>query len=282
MRAFVFCMLVAAAAAEAPFAGYAPSGWRPQGAQFRLPNEYGAPLVQQPRVQVEGSRQRGAHAAQIAQLVETTTELANEYLPPTATDLPEQLDPIRVQGLPDSQVKDFQRANPQVPARRVNQPAAPTQQPLFPLSGQRRARPGFPQFGRQVQQPLQPQQPQQLPAQTYGTPDQDSEEQPEEAQPTTTVQPESDDDDDQDQEDQDEQTDDAGRTVVAVANAFSGQYYILGADNTRQRVTYATSQDDEDLRNMGFTAQLRYAPVEPITGPVYAYNEQGQLVRIYK
>lgn len=187
-----------------------------------------------------------------------------------------------MQGLPDSQVKDFQRANPPVPARRVSQPAAPTQQPLFPLSGQLRALPGFPQFGRQVQQPLQPQQPQQLPAQTYGTPDQDSEEQPEEVLPTTTVQPESDDDDDQDQDDQDEQTDDAGRTVVAVANAFSGQYYILGADNTLQRVTYATSQDDEDLRNMGFTAQLRYAPVEPITGPVYAYNEQGQLVRIYK
>lgn len=43
-----------------------------------------------------------------------------------------------------------------------------------------------------------------------------------------------------------------------------------------------TSQTEDDRRNNGFTAQLRYSPVEPIKDPVYGYNEQGQLVRIYK
>ena len=69
---------------------------------------------------------------------------------------------------------------------------------------------------------------------------------------------------------------------VAVANAVSnGQYYILGADNTLQRVIYMTSQTDDDKVSNGFTAQLKYAPVEPIRDPIYAYDAEGQLVRIY-
>lgn len=72
--------------------------------------------------------------------------------------------------------------------------------------------------------------------------------------------------------------------VIAVANAAStnGQYYILGKDKTLQRVIYTTTQTDEDIVNNGFTAQLRYAPVEPIRDPIYAYDTQGQLVRIYR
>lgn len=270
-----FCVLVVAVAAEAPFSGYAPSGWRPQGAQLRLPNEYGAPVIQpRKQVQVEISKERIAHAAQIVEQ-SITEQPANEYLPPTTTEQEPDLDPIRVQGLPDNQFKDFQRVNQQQTAkvntdRRAN-PAPQQQQPFFPLSGQLRALPANFQFGRQIQ--AQPQ-----PAQTYGVPDQDDTDQETEEQPEdaiqTTPQPDADDDED------DQNTD--GRTVLAVANSFSGQYYILGTDNTLQRVTYATSQSDDDIRKMGFTAQLRYAPVEPITGPVYAYNEEGQLVRIYK
>lgn len=70
--------------------------------------------------------------------------------------------------------------------------------------------------------------------------------------------------------------------VIAVANASTnGQYYILTKDNTLQRVVYQTAQTEDDIINNGFTAQLRYAPVEPIRDPIYAYNTQGQLVKIY-
>lgn len=70
--------------------------------------------------------------------------------------------------------------------------------------------------------------------------------------------------------------------VIAIANAgTNGQYYILGNDNTLQRVVYTTTQSDDDRLHDGFTAQLRYEPVEPIRDPVYAYDSQGQLVKIY-
>lgn len=69
---------------------------------------------------------------------------------------------------------------------------------------------------------------------------------------------------------------------VAIANSVSnGQYYILGQDNTLQRVIYMTSQTEEDLRRNGFTAQLRYEPVQPIRDPIYAYDAQGHLVKVY-
>lgn len=73
-----------------------------------------------------------------------------------------------------------------------------------------------------------------------------------------------------------------GGAAVAVANSINnGQYYILGEDNTLQRVVYMTSQTETDRRNKGFTARLQYAPVEPIRDPIYAYDALGQLVRIY-
>lgn len=69
---------------------------------------------------------------------------------------------------------------------------------------------------------------------------------------------------------------------VAIANSVSnGQYYILGQDNTLQRVIYMTSQTEEDLRRNGFTAQLRYEPVQPIRDPIYAYDNLGHLVKVY-
>ncbi|XP_058831501.1 uncharacterized protein LOC131690053 [Topomyia yanbarensis] len=288
MKYFVLCLFLGAVAAEAPFAGYAPSGWRPQGAQLKLPSEYGAPVVQEP-VEVEITQENIAHAGQ---LVETTTDQypSNEYLPPTTTDQPE-LDPIRVQGLPDNQFKDFQRSKPQQAARlsanrRTNlaskQPQVPQPQSFFALNGQLRVLPvNNLQFGRQ-EQAIRP-------VQTYGVPNQDGDDatgkdvpetydQPEE--PVPTEQPEPNDEDEE--EDQSDPSQNDNRPVIAASNAFSGQYYIVGQDNKLQRVIYSTSQTEDDRRQMGFTAQLRYSPVEPIQGPVYAYNEQGQLVRIYK
>lgn len=71
-------------------------------------------------------------------------------------------------------------------------------------------------------------------------------------------------------------------SVIAIANAGeNGQYYILGKDNILQRVVYTTTQTEDDRVHNGFTAQLRYEPVQPIRDPVYAYDAQGELVRIY-
>lgn len=78
----------------------------------------------------------------------------------------------------------------------------------------------------------------------------------------------------------DEQDDSNDPTVIAVANA-SGRYYILGKDNTLQRVVYRTEQTKADNINNGFTAHLRYSLVEPIRDPIYGYDDQGHLVRIY-
>lgn len=104
-------------------------------------------------------------------------------------------------------------------------------------------------------------------------------------------------------ENEEDSTEDS-EPAVAISNASNGQYYILAPDNTLQKVNFMTSQTEDDRRNNGFTAQLRYgklyflflitfhlffclffksryAPVEPIRDPIYGYNEQGQLVRIY-
>uniref|UniRef100_A0A182FT99 TPR_REGION domain-containing protein n=2 Tax=Anopheles albimanus TaxID=7167 RepID=A0A182FT99_ANOAL len=194
------------------------------------------------------------------------------------------LDPVNVQALPAEQSKDFSQQVKQN-ARLRQQAKLQAPRPFFPISGQLRALPGVPSpfFQQQVaalpQIPQQQQQqPQQVPAETYGPPEQEEEQpqqQPEQEEtPGTTVQPL---DNDDDAAAEDEYEDDAGRTVVAISNGFSGQYYILSPDNTLQRVVYSATQTDEDRLVNGFSAQLKYAPVEPIRGPVYTYNEQGQL-----
>lgn len=61
-----------------------------------------------------------------------------------------------------------------------------------------------------------------------------------------------------------------------------GQYYILTDDNTLQKVSFETKQSDKDVQDNTFTAELKYQPVEPIADPVYAYNKKGQLVRILR
>lgn len=81
-------------------------------------------------------------------------------------------------------------------------------------------------------------------------------------------------------ESDDPEEDTTDPTIVAVSNA-GGQYYILGKDNTLQRVVYEAIQTDDDVANNGFSAQLRYSPVEPIRDPVYGYDDEGHLIRIF-
>ncbi|XP_052861099.1 uncharacterized protein LOC128268119 [Anopheles cruzii] len=295
-------LLVAAVAAEAP---YPPSGWRPEGAQFRLPTEYVAPLLvfppQQSVVELQFTRENIQFAGQ--QVSEesqpttattpaprtTTTTQANEYVPPalaTTTAQP-NLDPLKVQGLPSDQPKDFQQRARlrQQSANQVPSNFGQRRTGVFPISGQLRAFPAAPStFSRQqVAQPQTPvpQQPRQsVPAESYGPPEQE-EQVPEEPSVTTQATDAAQDNGDG-SVNEDEYEDDAGRTVVAIANGVSGQYYILSPDNTLQRVMYTASQTDDDRLVNGFSAQLKYSPVEPISDPVYGYDEQGQLVRIYK
>lgn len=61
-----------------------------------------------------------------------------------------------------------------------------------------------------------------------------------------------------------------------------GQYYILTEDNNLQKVSFETKQSDKDVQDNTFTAELKYQPVEAIADPVYAYNKKGQLVRILR
>ena len=81
MKLFIICVsLIGLSVAEIPSeAPYAPSGWKPQGAQLTLPSrQYGVP--EQSRI-VDISRQRVQFAGQLQQ--ETVN---NAYLPPAPVD----------------------------------------------------------------------------------------------------------------------------------------------------------------------------------------------------
>jgi hypothetical protein len=111
---------------EAPLSGpYPPAGWKPQGAQLKLPMEYGPPSAKlsneygppksEEKYDVEIEKQ------ELEQLVETTTlsQVSNEYLPP-ANEIPSasEDDFLKVQGLPRSnlppQFQQFPFSQPQI------------------------------------------------------------------------------------------------------------------------------------------------------------------------
>lgn len=55
-----------------------------------------------------------------------------------------------------------------------------------------------------------------------------------------------------------------------------GAYYLYHPDGRLQRVVYTTKAD---VRDMGFSAQLKYKNVEPIKDPIYTYDPQTLLLR---
>lgn len=73
----------------------------------------------------------------------------------------------------------------------------------------------------------------------------------------------------------------------------SGLYYVLLPDGRLQKVTYVTMPVEEtvgkfqveprtkDQNVHGYSANIKYQDVEPIRGPVYAYNP-APLIRIFK
>ncbi|GAB0086981.1 uncharacterized protein DMENIID0001_012220 [Sergentomyia squamirostris] len=250
MKFLVLCALVGLTLAEAP---YPPSGWRPNGSQFNLPNEYGAPQRSRQNYEVEITRENVEYAGTVTETPENS---------PAEDDSDDE---VRRQGVPTTNPPRFNP--PQSSRQRVQQQSRlrgqyndPQQFEIarnlkFGQVGQLRANV---QFGRQ----------QAGPQQEYGP-------------PTRTFRPQAEPQPEDDAEENDE-PDNNGQTVFSVANsATSGQYYVLTPDNTLQRVMFLTSQTEEDRRRNGYTAQLRYSPVQPITDPVYIYNEQGQLVRVF-
>lgn len=145
-----------------------------------------------------------------------------------------------------------------------------------------------PEFGRLIQAAPQFQQRQLFsrqevapaagePAQKYGPPQQYGPPPPNQQAP----EPEPQEPEREDEETEEVEDVELDQPSIAVSNAASGQYYILASDNTLQKVVFMTSQTEDDRRNNGFSAQLRYSPVAPIRDPIYAYNQQGQLVKLY-
>lgn len=90
MKLLIVCALISLALCDklpSNSAPYAPSGWKPQGAQLTLPlnQEYGAPSRQQQQrpQKVNFSNENIQFAGQITEA--TTTLPSNEYLPPGAS-----------------------------------------------------------------------------------------------------------------------------------------------------------------------------------------------------
>lgn len=235
---------------------------------------------------MEITKEQVNFAGQTTETEEAKAEPEREYLPPGDTDTDENVeentDGLRVQGIPqglpaeddsaqfnepesDNQVNQQYRLPNNQQFGRLRQPQFPRQR-NFNFNPQQ-------QFGRLVQQPnfQQFQQRQQFtfarqeapaaPAREYGPP---------RNAPVPT-----------DNEDQDSQEEE--QPSVSVSNSIQrGRYYVLTPDNTLQRVNFQTSQSEEEARTNGFTAQLKYKPVQPIREPIYAYNDQGVLVRIHR
>lgn len=127
-----------------------------------------------------------------------------------------------------------------------------------------------PKVGKLRQLPLPLARVQEQPHEIYGAPP---------APVETTIEPESEPVTEENLvETEAEEVEDGNVDLPSIAIANSGQYYVLGQDNTLQKVTFNTQRDSQ---TNGFSAQLRYAPVEPIRDPIYAYNAQGQLVKVY-
>ncbi|XP_037027992.1 uncharacterized protein LOC119068486 [Bradysia coprophila] len=272
MQLFVLTLLIGLSVSEKlPTAPYPPSGWRPNGAILHLPPEYSPQRLRQPIVEI-----RKENVQYAGQLGETTTAIPNDYLPPSATETStteysENPTVLRVQGLPSQNAPapfngQYNELNTGEIIFLNKNPSNFQQNGIRPnrnqLNGQYQTsnRYTFAQVNKEKQEQNY------IPPSQYYPPSQTEVPRP--------IQPESDRENDNDEEND-------GPTVAIANSVSNGQYYILGQDNTLQRVIYMTSQTEEDLRRNGFTAQLRYEPVQPIRDPIYAYDNQGHLVKVY-
>ncbi|XP_055837575.1 uncharacterized protein LOC129905971 [Episyrphus balteatus] len=241
----LFAVSLAELAADFP---YGPSGWKPEGASFDLPNEdfFTQPQIA-PRIELEITKERVDHAGQ---LIQNAPQIStnNAYLPSDEADQVLIKDIIRVQGLPRRPSVQF-NGSPHLNIReyyrqrqgsRFRQP----QQFLSPIK--------FPSVQNKIVE--QPSAQYKISKnQLVGV--------------YTNQAP---------QEELNKEED------IAEGFVNKGEYFVLTPERTLQKVSYKTSQTEEEARTNAFTAELKYTPVEKVEGPLYKYNEQGQLVRIYK
>ncbi|KAK2582849.1 hypothetical protein KPH14_008934 [Odynerus spinipes] len=212
---------------------YAPSGWKPTGPAFDLPQrqvqqipqqQYGAPTTPQQQYGAPSESQRQYSAPQ------------QQYGGPVQ---PQQ-----------------QYGAPAQPQQQYGAPAQPQQQYRAPA-----------QLQQQYGAPAQPQQQYGTPQQQYGVPQEaTTTETPNstevddittvssvtesESEPVNSVNELEEDDLDQQQPQQ------------------SGEYYVALPDGRLQRVRYVSRQDVEAMK---YFAKIRAENVEPLRGPIYAY-----------
>lgn len=240
---FTISLLICAVFGE--HIGYPSKGWKPDGPQLQLPTEYNSPG----NIEITSEINDGYDS--------TTTQEANDFL--------------QVQKLPQlnshSEFSKYQR-NKQQPYL-----LSPSFAPTFRmLNGQL-----IKETTTNVEQ-------------TYGLPLPPLNNVPQvEGNTSKEIEEEEIDEQESNQEDTED------KSVIALANANNwrnilqpskngeaGQYYILLPDNSLQKVKYSTIQTEEDRQNNGFSAQLKYYPVEAIKDPVFGHDSQGKLTRLFK
>ncbi|CRK89397.1 CLUMA_CG003148, isoform B [Clunio marinus] len=293
---------------------YPAKGWKPQGARLELPKQkYGTPREERKDADgVESTTLSNDYLPPTTPTQDETDMLKVQGLP--SADASSQFQPDRKSNIQARPIL----ARIQTPVF-VGHPflLSPMFAPQFAPSSAQLKEISF----ERVEEPSDENKPkddvQQLPVQSenvqphraYGPPvstnnippennnnnaPEPSQEEDEEKKPQEPQEEEDDEDEDENDEILDDGDDEEG-TVIAISNAQAnanyvdekqqgqvGQYYILLPDNSLQKVRFATQQTEEDRQINGFSAQLRYSPVEAIRDPVYGYDEQGKLVRLYK
>ncbi|XP_055919476.1 uncharacterized protein LOC129951380 [Eupeodes corollae] len=264
-KILIFSTLLSVSLAELPsFGPYATSGWRPQGPSFGLPNEYFAVQAAQraPRVELEITKERVDYAGQLTEANAPQISPNYAYLPPDEIDETLGVDVVQVQGLPNKPGVQFNRfkapflnTREYYPYRRISQFRRPQQ-----FSGKTKI----------INSNSQQFSPVKFPSTQYGIPvvDQPSDTSENQANGYTFPLP--------------EEPFNEGSEQIVEGSVTKGEYFVLTPEKTLQKVSYKTSQTEEEARTNAFTAELKYTPVDKIEGPLYKYNDQGQLVRIYK
>ncbi|CAO1435443.1 unnamed protein product [Diamesa tonsa] len=222
--------------------GYPPKGWKPDGPQLQLPTEYGSPDT-----------------------IDSTTEVNDNY---DSSTTQEADDFLKVQELPGlNSYSEFSKYQ-----RNREQPylLSPSFAPIFRNANVK--------LNKVTTKNIE---------QAYGLP-------PVNNLPEIGGNNSKEIEEETNEEDSNEQGMD-DNSVIALANANNqrnilqsskngetGQYYILLPDNSLQKVKYSTVQTKEDRQNNGFSAQLKYYPVEAIKDPVFGHDSQGKLTRLLK
>ncbi|XP_044007310.1 pro-resilin-like [Aphidius gifuensis] len=269
---------------EAP---YQASGWKPDGPAFELPQkqqqqqapvqpqgQYGAPVKPSKEYggPVEPQKQYGAPAKPSNQYGSPQKQFTTQLVP--ERQISAQFSPQKQYGAPAQPSNQYgspaQPSNPYgSPAQSSNQygaPAQPSNQYGGPVQSSQN------QYGAPVQSPQnQYGGPVQFPQQ-YGAPEYTT------IEPVTATDYEESTNSSSGVESQAEPVDSVNDLEeigdVDESKKESGEYYVALPDGRLQRVQYVSSQDIEAMK---YFAKIRAENVEPLRGPVYAYQPLQKL-----